>query len=143
MNDIITREQAYKMNRKRFFTGKACKHGHVAERFVTTGGCVKCNAIRSKMFQQGTTVGANAKARGWFTYPLHPDDFAKVLGICQGLDMARGRVPFIPGSGAAPVSEYTEAMRRDVLAQREAIINKTLPQSTYSDDDLSPEEMSR
>jgi hypothetical protein len=26
----------------RYFTGRPCKHGHIAERFTTSGGCVEC-----------------------------------------------------------------------------------------------------
>lgn len=29
----------------RYFTGKPCKHGHVAERFLSCGICVECNRL--------------------------------------------------------------------------------------------------
>lgn len=32
---------------ERYFTGKPCKHGHVAERFVSCGICVECNAEKA------------------------------------------------------------------------------------------------
>jgi len=41
MNQIITRKEARAKGLKRYFTGKPCKHGHVAERFVS-GPCVEC-----------------------------------------------------------------------------------------------------
>ena len=33
--------------RARYFTGKPCKHGHVAERFVSNGGCITCYKMRT------------------------------------------------------------------------------------------------
>ena len=39
---IISRDEARVLNLKSFFTGEPCKHGHVAERYVSSGGCVEC-----------------------------------------------------------------------------------------------------
>jgi hypothetical protein len=39
---IIGRAEARALGLKRYFTGKPCKHGHVAERSVS-GGCMECN----------------------------------------------------------------------------------------------------
>lgn len=39
---IITRAEAKAQGLKRYFTGKPCKHGHVAERYLSTGQCVEC-----------------------------------------------------------------------------------------------------
>ena len=38
---IITRQEAKEQGLKRYFTGKPCKHGHIAERSFTAG-CVAC-----------------------------------------------------------------------------------------------------
>jgi hypothetical protein len=38
----ITRAQAKSLDHKRYFTGKACKHGHVAERRVCDDKCTTC-----------------------------------------------------------------------------------------------------
>lgn len=37
-----TREQAAAQGRKLYFTGRPCKHGHTAPRYVTTAGCLGC-----------------------------------------------------------------------------------------------------
>lgn len=42
MTELITREQAKFLGRSRYFTGKPCKRGHVAERFVAGRTCVEC-----------------------------------------------------------------------------------------------------
>jgi hypothetical protein len=40
--EITTRAFAALQNSKRYFTGVPCKHGHVAERFTSSGGCIAC-----------------------------------------------------------------------------------------------------
>ena len=42
MPEIISRDNAQSMSRKRYFTGEPCLRGHIAERFVSSGGCVDC-----------------------------------------------------------------------------------------------------
>jgi hypothetical protein len=37
-----TRKAAWQAGKTRYFTGQVCKHGHLAERFVSSGGCVQC-----------------------------------------------------------------------------------------------------
>jgi len=37
---------------KHFFTGKPCKHGHVALRFKKKGSCVKCSALSISKYQK-------------------------------------------------------------------------------------------
>lgn len=109
--EIITRSEAHAQHRKRFYTGRPCIHGHDAQRFVTTGGCVACNAARSKLFK----LEENA-TQGRFVYPLHPEDYAAALAYCQGLDMARGRVPHIPrGAEAAAQPSDLERTRQRAL----------------------------
>lgn len=39
---VISRRDAADHGYTFFFTGKPCKHGHVAPRYVTTGGCKSC-----------------------------------------------------------------------------------------------------
>lgn len=40
--EIVTRAQALAKGLKRYFTGKPCKHGHVAERHSADGACYEC-----------------------------------------------------------------------------------------------------
>jgi len=47
MTAIVSRAEALELGLKRYYTGKPCKHGHVAERYVSgkakgKGGCVEC-----------------------------------------------------------------------------------------------------
>ena len=43
---IITRKEAKEKGLKRYFTGKACKNGHIAERLVCNKTCIDCERIR-------------------------------------------------------------------------------------------------
>jgi hypothetical protein len=38
----ITRDEAHAKGLKRYFDGKPCKHGHIAERYVANAGCIMC-----------------------------------------------------------------------------------------------------
>ena len=44
--NIITRTEAQAQGLKTYFTGKPCKHGHVAERYTSRGICVECTRGR-------------------------------------------------------------------------------------------------
>lgn len=115
--DPISREQAFSQNFKRFYTGRPCKHGHDAQRFVSTGGCVACNNRRSKLF-----ANIKAAATGGFFYDLHPDDYAAARAYCQALDLARGRVPEVP-RGAERAAEHHE-----IIERREQLLAQYAPQ---------------
>lgn len=41
-NPVITRDDAYAKGLPRFYTGRPCKRGHLAERFVVNGACTSC-----------------------------------------------------------------------------------------------------
>lgn len=43
-----TAGEAKALGLNRFFTGRPCKHGHVAERYVAAGKCIICQDIASK-----------------------------------------------------------------------------------------------
>lgn len=43
MSEIISRKEARAAGLTRYFTGKACKHGHVVERLVANSTCLECH----------------------------------------------------------------------------------------------------
>lgn len=53
---IITRKEAKEKGLKRYFTGKACKNGHIAERLVCNKTCVECERIRKAKKKVETKV---------------------------------------------------------------------------------------
>lgn len=120
-HELIDRQKAHSFGRKRYFTGKPCKYGHVAQRFVTTGGCTECNINRSRIFKFKGEQPETAS----FSYPLKdPADYAAAWAYCQALDMARGHMPSIsmqhPQIAEQPVSSLVtqriQATRAAVLA---------------------------
>jgi hypothetical protein len=40
--EVITRKQALQQGLTRYYTGKPCKHGHIAERLVSSNSCLSC-----------------------------------------------------------------------------------------------------
>lgn len=42
MPEIISQRDALAKGAKRYFTGRTCKHGHLSERYCSTGGCIAC-----------------------------------------------------------------------------------------------------
>lgn len=104
---IITREEAARQNLTHFFTGKACRYGHTAPRFVSTGGCTACNVARAARFRK------DAPHR--FSYDLHPADVAAALAYCQALDIQRGRTPTGLNQSHGPLPDWLAARRKELL----------------------------
>lgn len=47
---VVARQEALRRGLSRYFTGEACKRGHIAERFVGTRRCCECEKIRHKAY---------------------------------------------------------------------------------------------
>lgn len=62
---VISRAEAKRLGLKRFFTGKPCIRGHVAERVVSNKACVECAAIRDRAYKNANRelLREQAKAR--------------------------------------------------------------------------------
>jgi 5-methylcytosine-specific restriction endonuclease McrA len=45
--NLISRKDAAVAGFTRYFTGRPCKRGHIAERFVSTKTCCECNTVRN------------------------------------------------------------------------------------------------
>ena len=58
----ISRAEALALGLTRYFTGKECKYGHVAERYVG-GRCITCAAIEKNQRQQDTAYKAKERER--------------------------------------------------------------------------------
>jgi hypothetical protein len=51
---LISRQEAVKFGKSRYYTGKECKNGHIDERYTLRGTCVTCcreavRALRKKI----------------------------------------------------------------------------------------------
>jgi hypothetical protein len=60
---IISRAEAKALGLKRFFTGKPCKHGHVAERRVGNYACVECDRARALAWRDANLEKARERER--------------------------------------------------------------------------------
>lgn len=62
---VISREDAKYSNFKRFFTGAACRHGHVAERLASSGQCTVCVYSKNSSYalKNGDRISAKRQIR--------------------------------------------------------------------------------
>jgi hypothetical protein len=77
VTEIISHKDALARGLTYYFTGKACKRGHVADRWASTRGCVKC-VRQSRMGDQPKPVDTvQPKASATRTRP--PETRARYL----------------------------------------------------------------
>lgn len=76
---IISRKEAKELGLKKYFTGKPCKRGHIAERFVSAGRCVECANIHSKKWRQENRELFLEFRKSWYqdNREKHLDQFKK------------------------------------------------------------------
>lgn len=46
--ELNTREEAARAGQHIYYTGKPCKYGHIAHRYVLTGACKTCSIMHSE-----------------------------------------------------------------------------------------------
>jgi hypothetical protein len=74
---LISREAAYTQGLTRFYTGKPCKQGHIAQRYVSGGACVDCMgkfAPRRHPFRKD--LAAYVCPKLWVPVNTTPEQFA-------------------------------------------------------------------
>ena len=62
--EIVSRQDALARGLKFYFTGKACKYGHVAERY-SHGHCVTCAKERARQWRKDNPERAKENSRQW------------------------------------------------------------------------------
>ena len=60
---IIGRDAASALGLKRFFTGEPCKHGHVAERIVSSHRCTECDRASALKWRTANLEKARERDR--------------------------------------------------------------------------------
>ena len=76
--DIVTKKEAIELSLSRYFTGKPCKHGHIAERNVKKNTCCECSKIRVREFELKNKGGR--KEEKHYYYENNKD---KILKRCK------------------------------------------------------------
>ncbi len=120
---LVSRKMAQAQGMVRFYTGNLCKYGHDSQRYVTTGGCVACNAARSMTFSKPLRGG------DFFSYPVRAEHLAEVLAFCQAKDLEAGHAPYVPRrpNGAEPL-----ALPADIARHRAQLLaSYTAPLPAY------------
>jgi hypothetical protein len=62
----ISRSEAKAEGLNRYFTGKGCKRGHVAERKTHNGECTECASIGYKAYREANKEQRNEYCRSWY-----------------------------------------------------------------------------
>lgn len=96
MMRTMQRTEAKRRGLKRYFTGRPCKHGHVAERFVNNAGCVECHRARMRAqhrvwYAAHSIQEHRARNRAWDT--AYPDRRAALSGLYIARRTYPGCVP--------------------------------------------------
>jgi hypothetical protein len=75
-NEILLRKDAIRQGLTKYFTGKVCPHGHIAERYVLTSACTKCVLTYQKRSKQNLYDTLRMKAEGFEKreFLVHPMD---------------------------------------------------------------------
>lgn len=113
---IISRADAKAQGLKHYFTGKPCKRGHFAPRYITTGDCQTCclNRVRSFQEQHSEDVKVKKRAAERRRYAKDPEKFKAKNRKWEKSNPTRRRELWCQASK----KRYQE--RRDVVVQRNA-----------------------
>ena len=81
--EILTRRDAHARGMVRYWTGKPCRRGHLAHRYVTSGICTACIAERNGSYHRRHATLRRLVA------DLHPDDYEAAKALVDALVAAR------------------------------------------------------
>lgn len=62
---IILFEQAKEQGLSKYFTGKPCRNGHIAERYVCSKGCVVCSYDNEKRYKKSDPERTTARRQAY------------------------------------------------------------------------------
>jgi len=84
---LLSRKDAIDSGSSQYFTGEACKFGHISPRYTKTCVCTDCH----KMNALKTRIKLNLGSMGFrsFTTTAHPDDHKALLAYSVMLAAAR------------------------------------------------------
>lgn len=63
--EIIPRKVAAENGLKFYFTGKLCRKGHLAQRYVSSNGCVRCSGLNREEWRANNRERARELRREW------------------------------------------------------------------------------
>lgn len=78
---ITTREEAIEKGLTRYFTGKPCKHGHIAERNTVSKNCMECGRLKSRVQYRKDPAAENARRKAQRqAKPEHYKTYSRTYG---------------------------------------------------------------
>lgn len=63
--NTISKKKAKETGLKRYFTGKPCRRGHILERFVSSGACIKCTEVNARAWSRSHPEIVRAMRKSW------------------------------------------------------------------------------
>jgi 5-methylcytosine-specific restriction endonuclease McrA len=109
---IITRAEAKARGLKRYFTGKPCRNGHVAERYVSVGNCGACLRATEAEYRKDPAWRArkNAHFREYRKDPERREHYVRLCKEWHAANPERSRQGSLKWKAANPdlVKAYTQ-----------------------------------
>jgi hypothetical protein len=137
VRDIISRKEALERGLVRFYTGVSCKHGHLCERFSSSGGCVQC--VNPKVHRteiRGRNLGWPERGLN-FSSHLSPEEAAAVFRYIEDAgwhNEALNRIRTNPSLQAryAPILPREEVAKLKAALDRDALARNAMRAATDS-----------
>jgi hypothetical protein len=86
--NLLSRKEAIALGSNRYFTGKSCPKGHIAEREVRPRGCVECRLLKDRQRYNKNPIKERERAlyAGWKRngYPTPTRLRPKLCEACGG-----------------------------------------------------------
>lgn len=102
---------------KTYFTGKVCKHGHIAPRFISNGFCTECARGRrpKKRYQYPTRKSNEEASRRW--HRLHPERRRVAVRVATPLWANKVKIREV----------YAERIRLNALGKQQYVVDHIIP----------------
>ena len=91
--EIISRKDAHLQNLTRYFTGKECRNGHFAQRYVTTGSCSECLKRYTSSFRGQKKPVQDYRHKYAYLPYISESDLAALRELSQALLVMSGPPP--------------------------------------------------
>ncbi|MEL6236961.1 MAG: hypothetical protein AAFO57_00340 [Pseudomonadota bacterium] len=121
--EIISRKEAIARGLKRYFTGKPCKRGHMAERLISTKACAECMRIfdlerRTKEPDRGSKYyakNAEVMRAKWRRWAAKNPDANRANSTKNRAELSRAYIACKLNIPTAQLTEELYAMKREQI----------------------------
>ena len=109
---IVTRAEAEAAGAKRYFTGKLCPKGHIAERYTTKGTCIACLRLEWEGLYESNHTGLRERRRAAIkVYRAANLDLVREKNRIQSRNTYESRKPYMAAWVAANAEKVREYRR--------------------------------